>query len=202
MIAWLSGRLRHKAVDHLIIDVSGVGYQVAVPLSTYSRIPDDGEDVSLHIYTHLREDSLSLFGFLTEEEKNMFMLLLGVSGIGPKLALAILSGLSVQDLSRALQGSDHSLLSTIPGIGKKTAARMVLELKDKVKLIMPMTPQPAHGSEPITVSDDVKDVISALVNLGYKKQQAEEAVKKIGQGRSNMRVEELIREALSLLQIR
>jgi Holliday junction DNA helicase RuvA len=202
MIAWLSGRLRNKATDHLIIDVAGVGYQVSVPLSTYCGIPDNGEDVSLHIHTHLREDSLSLFGFLTEAEKNMFLLLLGVSGIGPKLALAILSSLSVQDLSQAIQASDDSRLCTIPGIGKKTAARMVLELKDKMKLIMPMIPAPSPLSDTANVSDDIKDVILALVNLGYKKPQAEEAVKKIGHGRSGITVEELIREALSLLQIR
>jgi Holliday junction DNA helicase RuvA len=202
MIAWLSGRLRHKATDYLIIDVAGVGYQVSVPLSTYSGIPDDGEDVSLHIHTHLREDSLSLFGFLTEVEKNMFLLLLGVSGIGPKLALVILSSLSVQDLAHAIQASDDSRLVMIPGIGKKTAARMVLELKDKMKLIMPMIPAPSPLSDTANVSDDIKDVILALVNLGYKKPQAEEAVKKIGHGRSSITVEELIREALSLLQIR
>jgi Holliday junction DNA helicase RuvA len=202
MIAWLSGRLRHKATDYLVIDVAGVGYQVSVPLSTFGLIPDDGEDISLHIYTHLREDSLSLFGFLTEAEKNMFLFLLGVSGIGPKLALAILSSLSVQDLSRAIQAADDSRLVMIPGIGKKTAARMVLELKDKMKLIMPMIPAPSPLPDNVTESDDIKDVISALVNLGYKKSQAEEAVKKIGHGRSGITVEELIREALSLLQIR
>jgi Holliday junction DNA helicase RuvA len=202
MIAWLSGRLRHKATDYLIIDVAGVGYQVSVPLSTYSGIPDDGEDISLHIHTHLREDSLSLFGFLTEVEKNMFLLLLGVSGIGPKLALVVLSSLSVKDLAHAIQASDDSRLVMIPGIGKKTAARMVLELKDKMKLIMPMIPALSPLSGTAGISDDIKDVISALVNLGYKKPQAEEAVKKIGHGRSGVTVEELIREALSLLQMR
>lgn len=200
MIAWLSGRLRHKAADHLIIDVAGVGYQVSVPLSTYNGIPDDGGDVSLHIYTHLREDSLSLFGFLTEAEKGMFTLLLGVSGIGPKLALAILSSLSVQDLSRAIQASDDSRLSTIPGIGKKTAARMVLELKDKVKLIMPMISAPLSG-EPMA-SDDIGDVVSALVNLGFKKPQAEETVKKIRRDHPGLSVEDQIREALSMLMKR
>jgi holliday junction DNA helicase RuvA len=200
MIAWLSGRLMQKATDHLIIDVAGVGYQVSVPLSTYCGIADNGEDVSLHIHTHLREDSLSLFGFLTETEKNMFLLLLGVSGIGPKLALAILSSLSVQDLSQAIQASDDSRLCTIPGIGKKTAARMVLELKDKMKLIMPKIPAPL--SDTAIVSDDIEDVISALVNLGYKKPQADEAVRKIRHGRSGLTVEELIREALSFLMKR
>jgi len=137
---------------------------------------------------------------LTEAEKNMFLLLLGVSGIGPKLALAILSSLSVQDLSHAIQASDDSRLCTIPGIGKKTAARMVLELKDKMKLIMPMIPAPL--SDTAIVSDDIEDVISALVNLGYKKPQADEAVRKIRHGRSGVTVEELIREALSFLMKR
>jgi Holliday junction DNA helicase RuvA len=199
MIAWLSGRLRHKATDHLIIDVAGVGYQVSVPLSTYNGIPDDGEDISLHIYTHLREDSLSLFGFLTEAEKNMFMLLLGVSGIGPKLALAILSSLSVQDLSRAIVASDESKLFSITGIGKKTAARMVLELKDKMKLIIPMiAPLPDEA----VVSDDFEDVISALVNLGYKKPQAEETARKVRHAHPGLAVKDQIREALSMLMKR
>jgi Holliday junction DNA helicase RuvA len=200
MIAWLSGRLKHKATDHLIIDVAGVGYQVSVPFSTYNGIPDDGEDVSLHIYTHLREDSLSLFGFLTEAEKNMFMLLLGVSGIGPKLALAILSSLSVQDLSRAILASDESRLFSIPGIGKKTAARMVLELKDKMKLIMPMIPAPLP--EEAVASDDLEDVISALVNLGYKKPQAEETARKVRHAHPGLAVKDQIREALSMLMKR
>ena len=197
MIAWLSGKLRRKATDYLIIDVAGVGYQVAVPLSTYLGIPDDGEVVSLHIHTHVREDALSLFGFLTEAEKNMFLLLLGVSGIGSKLALAILSSLSVQDLSHAIQASDDSRLRSIPGIGKKTAARMVLELKDKMKLIMPAVPASLSG--PAVASDDIEDVTSALVNLGYKRPQAEETVRKIGHARPDLGVEELIREALQML---
>jgi len=200
MIAWLSGRLRHKATDHLIIDVAGVGYQVSVPLSTSCGIPDDGEDVSLHIHTHLREDSLSLFGFLTEAEKNMFLLLLGVSGIGPKLALAILSSLSVQDLSHAIQASDDSRLCMIPGIGKKTAARMVLELKDKMKLVVPSILPSLSGSA--VLSDDSEDVISALVNLGYKRPQSEETVRKIRHARPDLGVEELIREALQMLMKR
>jgi len=200
MIAWLSGRLRHKATDYLIVDVAGVGYQVSVPLSTYSGIPDDGEDVSLHIYTHVREDSLFLFGFLTEAEKNMFMLLLGVSGIGPKLALAILSSLSVQELSYAILASDESRLFSIPGIGKKTAARMVLELKDKMKLIMPMVSAPLSNTA--VVSDDIEDVISALVNLGYKKPQAEETVRKIRHAHPGLAVEGQVREALSMLMKR
>jgi Holliday junction DNA helicase RuvA len=200
MIASITGRLRRKATDYLVIDVAGVGYQVQVPLSTYYGIPDDGEEVSLHIHTHLREDSLSLFGFLTQEEKDMFLLLIGVSGIGPKLALAILSSLPVADLSSAIQAADDSKLCAIPGIGKKTAARMVLELKDKITLMMPVMAAPP--STAAVLSDDCEDVIAALVNLGYKKPQAEEAVRKVRGGRPGLTIEELIREALSGLMRR
>jgi len=198
MIATLTGRLRRKAVDYLIVDVSGVGYQVHVPFSTYQCIPDGGEEVSLHIHTHLREDSLSLFGFLTEAEKEMFLLLMGVSGIGPKLALAVLSSLSVHDLSRAIQSSDDSKLCAVSGIGKKTAARIVLELQDKIKLAAS-----SFCREPdATVPDDVEDAVSALMNLGYKKPLAEEALKKARAGRPGLKVEELIREALNVLMKR
>jgi Holliday junction DNA helicase RuvA len=199
MIASLTGRLRRKSPDYLILDVSGVGYQVSVPLSTFCNIPEPGDEISLHIHTHLREDSLSLFGFLTESEKEMFLLLMGVSGIGPKLALAILSSLSVDDLSCALQAEDDSKLCAIPGIGKKTAARMVLELKDKMKLLLPATVIPAGSAVAVAEQDDV---ISALINLGYKRSQAEDAVKKVTQRRSDLPVEDLIREALAVLMKR
>jgi Holliday junction DNA helicase RuvA len=199
MIATLTGRLTRKATDYLIVEVSGVGYQVQVPLSTYYLISDDGEDIRLHIHTHVREDSLSLFGFFTEEEKSMFLLLVGVSGIGPRLALAVLSSLSVQDLSRAIQSSDDSKLCTIPGIGKKTAARMVLELKDKIRLLVPLV---TIDHQPASEAGIAEDAVSALVNLGYRKPLAEEALKKAKQGRSGLTVEELIKEALAVLMKR
>ena len=200
MIASISGKLRRKGTDYLIVDVSGVGYQVHVPLSTYCGIPETGDHVSLHIHTHLREDSLSLFGFLTEAEKDMFLLLMGVSGIGPKLALAILSSLSVGDLSGAIKTSDDAKLCAIPGIGKKTAARMVLELKDKLQQLAPSL----TGSTPMdgAGAGDVEDVISALVGLRYKKPLAEETVRKIKAGRPDLAIEELIREALAVLMKR
>jgi Holliday junction DNA helicase RuvA len=199
MIASLTGRLRRKAADYLIVDVAGVGYQVSVPLSTYSGLPDDGEEISFHIHTHLREDSLLLFGFLTEAEKDMFLLLMGVSGIGPKLALAVLSSLSVRDLAHAIQASDDSKLCAVPGIGRKTAARMVLELKDKVKL-----PEFAVLSRDrvTAASGDVEDAVSALVNLGYKKPIAEEALRKVRVDRPDLPLEELIREGLGMLRKR
>jgi len=195
MIASLTGRLKRKAPDYLIVEVSGVGYQVSVPLSTYSAMPDDGEEVSLHIHTHVREDSLSLFGFLTQAEKEMFLLLLAVSGIGPRLAIAVLSALSVPDLAHAIQASDDSKLRTIPGIGKKTAARMVLELKDKIMLL----PSSSMSGTVAAGAGDAEDALSALVNLGYKKSVAEEALGKVKHGRSGLSVEALIKEALRLL---
>ncbi len=197
MIAWLSGILRHKSVDSLIIDVGGVGYAVTVPLSTYGRLPEAGESVSLHVHTQLREDSLSLFGFSTQFEKEVFQLLMGVSGIGPKLALAVLSGLSLDDLLLAIQGSDDSRLCSIPGIGKKTAARLCLELKDKVRHLAPQ-PRLAAGMSR-TPSGSVEDAISALVNLGYKRPQAEETVKRILQTTPEISTGQLIRESLGQL---
>src|SRR5512143_34936 len=176
MIASITGKITRKAADYLVIDVSGVGYQVQVPLSTFCSVPDAGGIVHLHIHTHLREDSLSLFGFLSEAEKEMFLLLMSVSGIGPKLALSVLSSLPVADLCCALTGGDAATLCAIPGIGKKTAARMVLELKEKIVAV------PAGPGGPVSSAEqaaDHDDVVSALVNLGYKKPQAEEAVRKV-----------------------
>lgn len=200
MIASLSGKLRRKGTDYLVVDVSGVGYQVQVPLSTYCGIPEQGDNISLHIHTHLREDSLSLFGFLTEAEKDMFLLLMGVSGIGPKLALTVLSSLSVADLSCAIGASDDAKLCAVPGIGKKTAARMVLELKDKMSHLVPSMTASSTVSAP--GSDIAQDVISALVGLGYKKPQAEETVRRIRDRRPGLPIEALIREALSDLMKR
>jgi len=195
MIATLTGRLTRKAVDYLIVDVAGVGYQVFVPLSTFYSIPESGGEVSLHVHTHVREDALTLFGFLTLPEKDMFLLLMSVSGIGPKLALAVLSSLSVVDLSHAIQSSDDTTLCSIPGVGKKTAARMLLELKDKIALLE----TPVVRDRTATGSGDIDDVVSALVNLGYKKPLAEDAVKKVLNNRPSMTVETLIKESLQAL---
>jgi len=193
MIALITGTLKRKAADYLIVDVSGVGYQVQVPLSTLCGIPEPGGEVTLHIHTHLREDALSLFGFLTPSEKDMFLLLMSVSGIGPKLALAVLSSLPVNELCGALQSSDDSKLCAIPGIGRKTAARMVLELKDKIARLSMDVP----GAAPSALGQE--DVVSALVNLGYKRSQAEDAVRKVREGRPGMTLEQLIRDTLSIL---
>lgn len=201
MIALLTGKLVRKAADHLIVDVAGVGYEVFVPLSTYYGIPGPGDELTLHIHTHLREDSLTLFGFLTFAEKEAFLQLLSVSGIGPKLALAVLSSLKVEDLVCSLQASDDSRLCSIPGIGKKTAARLILELKDKIRNIEAdalSSPTGPRSSPP----NELDDAVSALINLGYKKNVAEDVLRKVQRGRAGSGVEALIREALGELMKR
>lgn len=198
MIASLTGRIAYRGPDHLIVDVSGVGYHVHVPLSTAARLPGDGAEVSLHIHTHLREDSLSLFGFLTRAEKDVFLLLLSVTGIGPKLALAVLSSLNTDEIVCAVSSADDARLCAIPGIGKKTAGRIMLELKDKVRHLSSSISAAGGPSAPATAAL-IDDATSALVNLGYKKALAEETLKRLMNGRSGMKVEELIREALNVL---
>lgn len=201
MIALLTGKLVRKAADSLIVDVAGVGYQVFVPLSTYYGIPGPGDELTLHIHTHLREDSLSLFGFMTMAEKEAFLQLLSVSGIGPKLALSVLSSLTVADLVCSIQASDDSRLCSIPGIGKKTAARLILELKDKVKNIETEA-QSSPAGPPSSSPNELDDAVSALINLGYKKNVAEDALRKVRRGRAGSGVEALIREALGELMKR
>ncbi len=137
MIASLTGRLAFKAPTHLVLDVHGVGYEVFIPLSTYYGLPNLSESTSLSVHTHVREDAIQLFGFLTSQEKDAFVLLTSVSGVGPKLALSVLSALPVSDLVSAIQSGDVEKLTTVPGIGNKSASRLVLELKDKVEKLHP-----------------------------------------------------------------
>lgn len=197
MIASLRGAVQRKTSDTVIIDVAGVGYMVSIPLSTLGAIPGAGEEISLHIHTHLREDSLSLFGFATELEKDLFQMLLCVSGIGPKLALSVLSGLSARDLLEAIGASDDARLCSIPGIGRKTAGRLCLELKDKVQNLA--SAGLLSGGGEYRTAGPLDDAASALVNLGYKRQLAEDTIKRVLQGCPDMRIEDLIREALSLM---
>ncbi len=199
MIASLTGRLTRKAPDYIILDVSGVGYQVFVPLSTFYRMPDEGAEASLHIHTHLREDMLALYGFSEPAEKDLFLILLGVSGIGPKLALTILSSLTTDEIAAAIQSSDDQKLYAIPGIGKKTAARMILELKDKVKHLVTAS---APAGRPQQADVDVDDAVSALMNLGYKRNLAEDAVQMVLRTHPDLSVEDLIRQGLQALRKR
>lgn len=177
MIALLTGQIASKTLERIILDVNGVGYQVAIPLSSFYSLPDEGT-TTLHIYTHVREDSLLLFGFLSQLEKEIFILLLSISGIGPKVALNILSHMSCADLYTALANEDAKRLATLPGIGKKTAERLVLELRDKIGKLAGAAELPATDQIP-SGGNNSDDILSALINLGYKEKQAAAAIAKL-----------------------
>ena len=195
MIAQICGRLAHKSPEEIVVDCNGVGYGVRVPLSTFYELPEIGEEVILRVHTHVREDALHLYGFLTGKEKELFGLLIGVSGVGPRLAINVLSGIATHDLERALQEGDLLSLTRIPGVGRKTAERMLLELKDKVAA-------PGAGAATGMPMRDgkVKDALSALLNLGYQKGIAEEAVRDcVRQHGEELSLEELLKESLRML---
>jgi Holliday junction DNA helicase RuvA len=174
VIGRLVGRLATKATDHVILDVGGVGYLVHIPLSTFYDLPEAESPASLWIHTHVREDTLSLYGFLTERERTLFLMLLDVAGIGPRVALTVLSGIPPTDLIEALRTGDARRLMAVPGVGKKTAERMVLELSEKAAKFLA---EPSAARPPAVSSEDV---VSALVNLGYRKGDAERAIDSIG----------------------
>lgn len=191
MIAQLAGALAQKSPDHLVIDVQGVGYQVFVSLNAFYRLPEPGDRVNLLIHTHVREDALQLYGFLDREEKDLFQLLLGVSGIGPRLAINILSGTPAHELQQALEAGDLVRLTAIPGIGKKTAERLVVELRDKVKLLKGAR----EGDNGRRATGVEAEATSALLNLGYRRNEAERAVKAACAGGA-ADLESVIRSAL------
>jgi len=195
MIALLKGTLVEKQPNRLIVDVRGVGYEVQVPLSTFYHLPDPGCEVMLRVYTHVREDTLALFGFLTTLEQQIFERLIAISGIGPKLALAVLSGMESRDLVRAVQSGDSARLTTIPGVGRKTAERITLELRDRLaKLAMPPAAEGAGGA---AAEGDVSgDLLSALLNLGYHRPLAERAVDAALRGAGDRSFESLLKQAL------
>jgi Holliday junction DNA helicase RuvA len=174
MIAFLRGRVFEKHPNKVIVDVQGVGYEVFVPLSTYYELGDAGADAALRVHMHVREDALQLYGFLTELERQLFERLIAISGIGPKLAIAVLSGMDSRELVTTVQRGDVARLTGIPGVGKKTAERMVLELRDKMpQLVVPAAAAAAAASP----ADRLRtDVLSALHNLGYHRPHAEKAV--------------------------
>ena len=199
MIASLTGRLAFKAPTYLVLDVHGVGYEVFIPLSTYYGLPNLSESTSLSVHTHVREDAIQLFGFLTLQEKDAFVLLTSVSGVGPKLALSVLSALPVSDLVSAIRSGDVGKLTTVPGIGNKSASRLVLELKDKVEKLYPglapASDSPRQGEDAI-----FDDALSALVNLGYRPQDAKEALKQVKKSNAESIVlKDMIRESLKEL---
>lgn len=174
MIGALRGSLADKQPSRVVIDVNGVGYEVHVPLSTFYGLGDLGSEISLRVHTHVREDVLSLFGFATKLELDVFERLIGISGVGPRLALAVLSGIESPDLVRAVQAGDVARLTRIPGVGKKTAERIVLELKDRLPPGLDLDDEAESEGEP--PGDLRQDVLSALLNLGYHRPLAERAV--------------------------
>jgi len=195
LIAQLRGRLVRKETQEAVVDVNGVGYRLTIPLSTFYRIGEPGQEVTLLAHTHVREDTLALFGFLTAAEQALFERLISVSGVGPKVAIAILSGIEAPDLVAALRTSDVARLTRIPGVGKKTAERLVLELKDKVQGLVaaePETPPAAPG----TAKDDL---VSALVHLGYSRPEAEKGVDRALKDDGAGRFEDLLRRSLRIL---
>lgn len=197
MIALLTGLIAHKSPDHVILDVHGVGYRVHIPFSTYYELPEEGGSASLHIHTSVREDAILLYGFRTRLEKSFFQLLIAVSGIGPKLARDILSNIQPGPLAQALVQGDLNKLSTIPGIGKKTAERLVLELKDKAGKL-DLSSLPAAYAREIPAEDMTEDVISALLNLGYKEPHVRKALAGLD-ANGNVSVEGLLKQALKIL---
>ncbi len=200
MIAFLRGKLLEKHPNQIILETGGVGYDVVIPISTFSVLPDAGAEVQLRIYTHVREDIIALFGFLTPQEKTIFEKLISVSGIGPKLAITVLSGLATPDLISAIRSGQVDQLVRIPGVGKKTAERIVLELKDKLEGVA-AGPAAAVAQPPAARLGALEqDVLSALLNLGCKSAAAEAAVRQAKLAGAPEEFEPLFRKALELVR--
>jgi len=195
MIAQLRGTLGDKRPNQVLVDVGGVGYLVHIPLSTFYALGDLHSNVTLLIHTQVREDAISLYGFLSSREKHLFELLISASGVGPVLALKILSGMSVDDLVPAIRAGDLVRLTRIPGVGRKTAERMVVELRDKLAAME----APEGARQPAAVTGTAGDVVSALLNLGYEQRAAEHAVERAGKNGAADSFEALLRAALQQL---
>ena len=193
MIAHLRGRLLRKAPQAVVVDVGGVGYRAFIPVSTFYRLGDEGSEVSLRIHTHVREDTLALFGFASAAEHALFERLIEVAGVGPRLAVNILSGIEADDLVAALRSSDVARLVRIPGVGRKTAERLVVELKDKMPAAAPPGQAPAGEITP------KEDLLSALANLGYSRGEAERGVERALRDDGTGRFEDLLRRALQVV---
>jgi Holliday junction DNA helicase RuvA len=201
MIAHLRGTLLEKHPNQIIVDVQGVGYDVIIPVSTFSSLPDTGAEVRLRIHTHVREDAISLFGFNSQQEKQLFEKLISVSGIGPKLAVTVLSGLATADLVNSIRNGQVDHLVRIPGVGKKTAERMVLELRDKLETVAVGLPAAAEERTAASaMTETEQDVLSALINLGCNRPAAEAAIRKAKSGGTAPEFEPLFRRSLELVR--
>ncbi|HUH66334.1 MAG TPA: Holliday junction branch migration protein RuvA [Syntrophales bacterium] len=200
MIALINGLLIHKATSSVIVDAGGVGYRVFVPLTTFYALPDISKPVTLHVHTHVRSDAINLFGFGTGREKEVFELMLSVSGIGPRLAMNILSGISAEELAKAVSDGNLSRLVSIPGVGRKTAERMILELKEKMVKLGESEIVGGGGSDEKGFGIIRDDALSALVNLGYKTNRAKEVLDKIvAESSESLSIDVLLKRALKIL---
>lgn len=201
MIGFLSGKLVEKEANSVLVDVGGVGYEVTIPLSTFYELGDVGSEVQLRIFTHVREDALQLFGFKTAREKDLYLKLISVQGIGAKSGITMLSGMSADEIVGAIRTDNIARLTSIPGVGKKTAERMVIELRDKVGEMAAAAGAGAQVSAGSAVGSDeaFDDALSALVNLGYQRNAAEKALQQVMKDGADLNVQKLLRLALQRL---
>jgi Holliday junction DNA helicase RuvA len=200
MIALINGKIAYKGISHIVVDVQGVGYRIFIPLTTFYELPEAGQPVTLHVHTQVKQDAINLFGFYTLQERDLFQLMISVSGIGPKIAMNILSGIAAQELLQAISSGDLGKLVSVPGVGKKMAERLVLELKEKVIKKM-MADQIPIADDRHKASQLIKeDVLSALVNLGYKNNMAKDALDKVIQSsKEELTLDQLLKKTLKLL---
>jgi Holliday junction DNA helicase RuvA len=200
MIALIKGKIAYKGISNVVVDTQGVGYRIFIPLTTFYELPESGQMVTLHIHTNVKQDAINLFGFYTLQERDLFQLMISVSGIGPKIAMNILSGISANDLLQAISSGDLGKLVSIPGVGKKMAERLILELKEKVIKKMIAENIPAADTEHKASEIVKEDALSALVNLGYKSNVAKDALDRVLQvAEQELAVDQLLKKTLKII---
>jgi Holliday junction DNA helicase RuvA len=200
MIALLSGKIAYKGISHIVVEANGVGYRVFIPLNTFYELPEAGENVTLHIHTQVRDDAINLFGFYSRQDCELFQMMISVSGIGPKVAISILSGISSPELLEAISMGNLAKLVTIPGIGKKMAERLILELREKVVKKISMDGVGVADAKRKINDEMMEDALSALVNLGYKANAARDALAKAATDAGDKLVmDQLLKKALKIL---
>lgn len=200
MIALICGKIAYKGISSIVVDANGVGYRIFIPLTTFYELPEAGEQVILHVHTHVKQDAINLFGFYTVQERDLFQLMISVSGIGPKIAMNIISGITAGDLLQAISRGDLGKLVSIPGVGRKMAERLILELKEKVIKKMTMEQIPAADDQHKAGEMIKEDVLSALVNLGYKNNAAKDALDKVVQvSKEDLTLDQLLKKTLKIL---
>lgn len=200
MIALICGKIAYKEIASVVVDANGVGYRVFIPLTTFYELPETGESVTLHVHTSVKEDAINLFGFYTTQERDLFQLMISVSGIGPKIAMNIISGITAGELFQAISGGNVGKLVGIPGVGRKMAERLILELKEKIAKKITLEQSPAAGEQQKGDEMIREDVLSALINLGYKNNSAKDALDKVLQmTEEKLSLDALLKKTLKIL---